>query len=255
MRRADRLFQIVQALRGGRRVTARLLAEKLEVSTRTVYRDIADLQGTGVPIEGEAGFGYVMQEGFELPPLMFSRDEIVALVAGARLIRTWGGLAMAAAAEEALVKIGAVLPERERARAAAVPVYAIATDPPDAETRARLDRLEAAAEAREKLRLRYTDAEGRYSDRIVRPLALGFWGKVWTLVAWCETRQDFRMFRADRIAEMVPAGRFRHEGDKTMQAFVAQETARREACLPLSDTSADVSASPPSPLRPGSASR
>ncbi|MEL7462146.1 MAG: HTH domain-containing protein, partial [Pseudomonadota bacterium] len=91
MRRADRLFQIVQMLRGGRLLTARTLAERLEVSERTIYRDIADLQGTGVPIDGEAGVGYLMREGFDLPPLMFTRDEIVALVAGARLIRAWGG--------------------------------------------------------------------------------------------------------------------------------------------------------------------
>jgi predicted DNA-binding transcriptional regulator YafY len=126
MRRADRLFQIVQHLRGGRLVTARHLSEALEVSERTIYRDIADLQASGVPVEGEAGVGYVMLAGFELPPLMFSRDEIVALVAGARLIRAWGGATMARGAEEALIKIAAVLPEAERERAAAVQVHSIA---------------------------------------------------------------------------------------------------------------------------------
>ena len=105
MRRADRLFQIVQYLRGGRLVTAARLAERLEVSERTIYRDIADLQSTGVPIDGEAGIGYIMRSGFDLPPLMFTRDEIVALVTGARMVRAWGGTAMIAAAEEALVKI------------------------------------------------------------------------------------------------------------------------------------------------------
>ncbi len=114
MRRADRLFQIVQYLRGGRLLTARTLAERLEVSERTIYRDIADLIGSGVPIEGEAGVGYLMRAGYDLPPLMFNRNEIVALVAGARLIRAWGGASMAQAAEEALVKIDAVL---ARARA------------------------------------------------------------------------------------------------------------------------------------------
>jgi predicted DNA-binding transcriptional regulator YafY len=99
MRRADRLFQIVQHLRGGRLVTAAKLANHLEVSERTIYRDIADLQSTGVPIDGEAGVGYIMREGFDLPPLMFTRDEIVALVAGARMTRAWGGAAMARAAE------------------------------------------------------------------------------------------------------------------------------------------------------------
>ncbi len=111
MRRADRLFQIVQSLRGGRLVTARQLSERLEVSERTIYRDVADLVGSGVPVEGEAGVGYILRDGFDLPPLMFTRDEIVALVAGARLIRAWGGQDMARAAEEALVKITAFLPE------------------------------------------------------------------------------------------------------------------------------------------------
>jgi predicted DNA-binding transcriptional regulator YafY len=104
MRRADRFFQIVQFLRDGRLTTAAKLSEKLEVSERTIYRDIADLIGTGVPIDGEAGVGYIMREGYDLPPLMFTRSEIVALTAGARLIRAWGGTAMAEAAEEALVK-------------------------------------------------------------------------------------------------------------------------------------------------------
>lgn len=111
MCRADRLFQIVQFLRGGRRTTAKRLAARLEVSERTIYRDIVDLQGTGVPIEGEAGFGYVMDAGFDIPPLMFSREEIEVVRAGVRLIRAWGGAEMALAAEEALQKIEAVLPE------------------------------------------------------------------------------------------------------------------------------------------------
>ncbi|MBF9061373.1 HTH domain-containing protein, partial [Rhodobacterales bacterium HKCCSP123] len=114
MRRADRLFRIVQHLRGGRLVTAQALAERLEVSTRTIYRDIADLQGSGVPVEGEAGVGYVMAAGFDLPPLMFTRDEVTALVAGARLLQAFGGAEMGRAAEEALEKIRAVLPEAER---------------------------------------------------------------------------------------------------------------------------------------------
>ncbi|MCP3971983.1 MAG: YafY family transcriptional regulator [Rhodobacteraceae bacterium] len=223
MRRADRLFQIVQALRGGRRVTARALAEKLEVSARTIYRDIADLQSTGVPVEGEAGYGYVMQDGFDLPPLMFSHQEIVALVAGARLIRAWGGLQMAQAAEEALIKINAVLPEAARARAAAVQIHAMTAVGLDDATRDLIDRLEAAAEDRTRMRLDYRDAGDTRTDRLVRPLGLGFWGKVWTLLAWCEVREDFRMFRIDRIASAAPQGRFRAEPDKTLAAFLKRE--------------------------------
>ncbi len=224
MRRADRLFQIVQHLRGGRLTTARALAEKLEVSERTIYRDIADLIGSGVPVEGEAGVGYVMREGFDLPPLMFTRDEIVALVAGARLIRAWGGAAMAAAAEEALVKFGAVLPEDARARARAVQVHAFQMPILDDRTRHLLDRIERAVEARARLSLDYADEAGARTERVVRPLGLWFWGKVWTLVAWCELRDDFRMFRVDRIGEMTEGARFREERGKTLAGFYARHS-------------------------------
>ena len=221
MRRADRLFRIVQLLRGGRLTTARALSERLEVSERTIYRDIADLIGSGVPVEGEAGVGYIMREGFDLPPLMFSRDEIVALVAGARLVRAWGGAAMAEAAEEALVKIGAVLPEPEQDRAARVQVHAFQTGALDDATRTRLDRLERAADTRTRLAIAYRTEDGTDSERTIRPLGLWFWGKVWTLVAWCELRTDFRMFRVDRIGEMEDVGTFRHEPGKRLQDFYA----------------------------------
>jgi len=219
MRRADRLFQIVQYLRGGRLNTAAWLAETLEVSERTIYRDIADLQASGVPIDGEAGVGYVMRNGYDLPPLMFTRDEIVALVAGARLIRAWGGAAMARAAEEALVKIESVLPDAERARANQVEIHAIAQEMTP-QVRARIDEIEHAVEERRRLALAYIDAEDRPTERTVRPLGLWFWGKVWTLVAWCELRNDFRMFRLDRITRMDNGGEvFRPERGKTLTDF------------------------------------
>ena len=219
MRRADRLFQIVQYLRGGRLTTAARLAETLEVSERTIYRDIADLQASGVPIDGEAGVGYVMRNGYDLPPLMFTRDEIVALVAGARLIRAWGGAAMARAAEEALVKIESVLPDAERARANQVEIHAIAQEMTP-QVRVRIDEIERAVEERRRLALAYIDAEDRTTERTVRPLGLWFWGKVWTLVAWCELRNDFRMFRLDRITRMDNGGEpFRPERGKTLTDF------------------------------------
>ena len=219
MRRADRLFQIVQYLRGGRLVTAATLAERLEVSERTIYRDIADLVGSGVPIDGEAGVGYLMRDGYDLPPLMFSHDEIVALVAGARMIRAWGGAAMARAAEEALVKIETVLPEGTRSRASKVEIHAIALEMTP-QVRQRIDAIEAAVEARRRLALSYQDVEARATERVVRPLGLWFWGKVWTLVAWCELRDDFRMFRLDRIARMdIKGAPFRLERGKTLADF------------------------------------
>ena len=222
MRRADRLFQIVQYLRDGRLTTAATLAEKLEVSERTIYRDIADLIGTGVPIDGEAGVGYIMREGYDLPPLMFTRSEIVALTAGARLIRAWGGTAMAEAAEEALVKIRAVLPEDARARAGEVQVHAFQMPSLDGETRKRLDVLEAAVESKTRLTVSYTTEDGTPSTRAIRPLGLWFWGKVWTLVAWCELRDDFRMFRADRFSTVEADGPFRDERGKRLTDFYAK---------------------------------
>src|SRR5690606_19408126 len=143
-----------QQLRGGRLVTARMLGERLEVSDRTIYRDIADLQSTGVPIDGEAGVGYLMREGYDLPPLMFTRDEIVALVAGARMVRAFGGAQMARAAEEALVKIGAVLPDAEKARIQATQIHAPLWVVTDAD-RATLDMLERSVEKRDVLGFRY----------------------------------------------------------------------------------------------------
>lgn len=223
MRRADRLFQIVQYLRGGRLTTAARLAERLEVSERTIYRDIADLQGTGVPIDGEAGVGYILREGFDLPPLMFTRDEIVALVAGARLIRAWGGNEMARSAEEALVKIDAMLPPAERDRARRIEIHAINMPDLDAAARDRIDALERAAEDRVRLVLDYADEAGERTERPIRPLGLWFWGKVWTLIAWCELREDFRMFRVDRISDHRADGTFRLEPGKRLTDFYARQ--------------------------------
>ncbi|KAB2729511.1 helix-turn-helix transcriptional regulator [Brucella intermedia] len=219
MRRADRLFQIVQHLRGGRLVTARQLAERLEVSERTIYRDISDLQSTGVPIDGEAGVGYILRQGFELPPLMFTRDEIVALVAGARLIRAWGGVSMARGAEEALVKIEAVLPKEERARITRTQIHA-PTARISMDERRIIDAVERAVDQGNVLNIRYRDLESRESERDIRPLGLWFWGKVWTVIGWCELRNAFRTFRTDRIVEASDAGRlFRAERGKTLADF------------------------------------
>ncbi|MEZ5721881.1 MAG: YafY family protein [Paracoccaceae bacterium] len=227
MRRADRLFQIVQYLRGGRLTTARSLADKLEVSERTIYRDIADLIGSGVPIEGEAGVGYVMRAGYEVPPLMFTRSEVAALVAGARMVRAWGGEDLARAAEEALVKISSVLPETLRDSADNVPIHAfnfIGLDPAD---RDMLDRLEAACNDRTRLDIVYEALDGTETRRLVRPLGLHFWGRTWTLAAWCELRAGFRTFRIDRIAITAEAGPFRPERDKSLAAYYAEHKGRR----------------------------
>jgi predicted DNA-binding transcriptional regulator YafY len=172
-----------------------------------------------VPIDGEAGVGYMMREGFDLPPLMFTRDEIVALVAGARMVRAFGGAAMARAAEEALVKIGAVLPDAEKDRIARTEIHSPMWVVSDA-AREAIDLIERAVEKRQVLTIDYSDEAGRGTARDIRPLGLWFWGKVWTLVAWCEMRDDFRAFRIDRLASVVIAGRnFKPERGKQLTDF------------------------------------
>jgi predicted DNA-binding transcriptional regulator YafY len=216
MRRADRLFQLVQLIRGRRLATAAFLAERLQVSLRTVYRDVADLAAQGVPIEGEAGVGYRMRSGFDLPPLMFTADEAKALVAAVRLAQPRLDAALSQQADSALSKILSVLPPVTRAAAESLAVYAPSMGMDDA-TRSRLEAARVATEARRKLRLRYVDLKDVASERTVHPLGCFFWGQVWTLAAWCEARDGFRNFRVDRIAELqVLDERFRDEPGQTL---------------------------------------
>ncbi|MBV8502997.1 MAG: YafY family transcriptional regulator [Paucibacter sp.] len=216
MRRADRLFQLVQLIRGRRLSTADYLAARLEVSPRTVYRDVAALQAQGVPIEGEAGVGYRMKAGFDLAPLMFGKREAQALVAAIRMSEPSLDSGLAEAAEMALGKILAVLPADARAAAESLALFApLSRITPELSERLALARQ--ATESRHKLRLGYLSLEGEHSDRIVRPLACFFWGPVWTLAAWCELREDFRSFRVDRIESLeVLEVRFRDEAGKTL---------------------------------------
>jgi len=216
MRRADRLFQLVQLIRGRRLSTATWLAGRLQVSARTVYRDVADLQHQGVPIEGEAGVGYRMRAGYDIPPLMFTAAEAQALVAAIRIAQPRLDGVLATGAEGALSKILAVLPPAVRAAADSLALFAPPVGP-DAPTLQRLATLRQAAEARRKLRLQYVDLQDEASERTVRPLGCFFWGQVWTLAAWCELRQDFRSFRIDRLraAEVLDEG-FRDEPGRTL---------------------------------------
>lgn len=216
MRRADRLFQLVQLVRGRRLSTGDWLATRLEVSLRTVYRDIAELQAQGVPIDGEAGVGYRMGAGFELPPLMFSQSEAKALVACVRLAQARLDPELAASAEQALHKIMGALPVAARAAAESLVLHAPVSSV-DVRTRERLLVLRRATETRRKLRLHYLDQKGAASERTVRPLGCFFWDAVWTLAAWCEWRHDFRNFRVDRIASLAVLDEtFRDEPGRTL---------------------------------------
>lgn len=220
MRRADRLFRLTQLIRGRRRSTAAWLSDRLEVSLRTVYRDVADLQAQGVPIEGEAGVGYRMGAGFDLPPLMFSAEEACALVAALRLAQPQMDPALAAQGELALGRILSVLPSGVRAQAEGLALW-VPADGPDAATLQHLGLLRQAIAGRQRVQFRYRDARAQPSQRSVRPLGCFFWGQVWTLGAWCELRQDFRSFRLDRIdALSVQDSRFRHEPGRGLADYL-----------------------------------
>ncbi|MGH8032649.1 MAG: helix-turn-helix transcriptional regulator [Luteimonas sp.] len=199
MRRADRLFLIIHALRGRRAaLTARALADTLRVSLRTVYRDIADLQLSGVPVEGAAGVGYLLRKGADIPPLMFNSDELEALVVGTRFVQAFGGERLGLNARAALLKIEAVLPPELRERSRRTRIFAPSVSS-RIEASGIIDRLHAAITARSVLRLDYRDSHEQITVRDVEPLCLAFWGSAWTLGGWCRLRQDFRNFRPDRI--------------------------------------------------------
>lgn len=202
MRRADRLFEIVHYLRGRRLTTAAQLAQWLEVSERTIYRDIADLLASGIPIDGEAGVGYRLHPDFNLPPLMFNHNEIEALVIGARMVESWGGPTLAQGARSALSKIASVLPKDKRATLESSRLFS-----PDffinPQTGAQMDVLRQAIDGHRYVQLEYRDVDRKDSQRRVRPLGLFFWGGAWTLGAWCELRNDFRNFRLDRVMHSV----------------------------------------------------
>ena len=202
MRRADRLFQIVLLLDRRRAVTAREIAEALNISERTVYRDIADLSRSGVPISGEAGVGYMLRSGYRLPPLMFDPEELQALALGSRMVKGWADAALGKAAERALLRIEAVLPKQLKEQpgrdAFLVPDFHV---PP--KMVAPLGKLRQCIADSRKARLDYTRLDGVASSRIIWPLGLVFWGETWTLAAWCELRGDFRSFRPDRMQDVA----------------------------------------------------
>jgi predicted DNA-binding transcriptional regulator YafY len=214
MRRADRLFDVIQLLRTARKpLTAAALAGHLEVTVRTIYRDVATLQARRVPIEGAPGLGYVLRKGFDLPPLMFTIDEIEAIAVGARMVRRLRDAELQQAAERVLDKVAVVLPEGLRTRIAEAPIFVssgMAAMPEGIE----LAQIRAAIRDRNKIRLAYEDEAGRQTRRTVWPLAIAYYVDATILGAWCELRRDLRNFRVDRIAESgVLATRFQdHNG-------------------------------------------
>lgn len=200
MRRADRLFQIVQNLHHTRTVTAKKLAEILEVSERTIYRDMQDLTLSGIPITGEAGHGYRLLKGFQLPPLMFTEEEVEALLLGARMVRAWTDKGLAGAAHQALQKIEHVIPDKLKPQLQRNDMI-VPDFPMEGQASEQLQTLRKAIRHLNKVSLCYTRADGEQSNRTIHPLGLFYWGKVWTVVGWCEKRDAFRHFRLDRMTK------------------------------------------------------
>lgn len=199
MRRADRLFDIIQILRtAARPITAAALADKLEVTARTIYRDIAALQGSRVPIEGAPGLSYVLRRGFDLPPLMFTTEEIDAIAIGVRLLRRLRDPKLQDAAESVLGKLSAVVPQPLQSQLVAAPLYVSDGSAP-AVTGIDLSQLRTAIRETRKLAIAYADEEGARTERTIWPIAMAYYVDVTLVGAWCELRNDFRHFRVDRI--------------------------------------------------------
>jgi len=199
MRRSDRLFDIIQALRTeGAPMTAATLAERLEVTVRTIYRDVATLQARRVPIEGAPGLGYVLRRGFDLPPLMFTSEEIEAIAVGARLVGRTGDPGLQDAADSVLSKVLVVLPAALRAYLAAAPFYVSSSGAPAAGN-ADLTAVRQAIRPERKLRIAYVDEKEARTERTIWPIAVAYYVQATLIGAWCELRRDYRHFRADRI--------------------------------------------------------
>ena len=208
MARSERLLNLLQALRRARKaVTGVALARELGVSIRTLYRDIASLKSLGALVDGEPGVGYVLRGGLLLPPLMLTEEEIEALVLGSRWVEKRAGAdpRLASAAGDALAKISAVLPRdlRQDLEASTLLVGPRKSSPQEAIDAATLRK---AIRSECKLRMTYRDAKGRDSRRVIWPFAIGYFEEARVLVAWCETRTEFRHFRTDRILQLAEMG-------------------------------------------------
>ncbi|MGB1309994.1 MAG: helix-turn-helix transcriptional regulator [Leucothrix sp.] len=198
MRRADRLFQIIQILRTRQWVTAAKIAEDLQVSVRTVYRDVQDLSLSGTPIQSETGRGYKLDKSYNLPPMTFTEAELESLILGARMVQAWSDEQLASNATSALQRIESIVPKQLKdafeSTSLNVPTYhdlsAVAATLPE---------LRDAIKSKSKIHIDYQREDTTPSTRILWPLGLFFWGSVWTLVAWCELRNNHRQFRVDRI--------------------------------------------------------
>lgn len=219
MRRAERLFRLVAELRARGTTRAQDLADHFETSVRTVYRDIAHLQASGLPIEGEAGVGYLLRPGFDLPPMTFTFEQLDALALGLSFVTAAGDPALALAAGEVRAKLQAALPRPEERRLDRAPLFASRRDGRAAPFALLVRRAIRDAAL---LRLRYRDGGDASTERRVRPLALWAYTDGWLFIAWCELRRDFRAFRLDRIVALEDSGeRFASPPGEDLQAYLA----------------------------------
>jgi predicted DNA-binding transcriptional regulator YafY len=221
MRRAERLYRLVNEMRTRGVSRADDLATGLEVSVRTIYRDIAHLQASGLPIEGAAGVGYLLRPGFDLPNVTFTHDQVDALAIGLSFVERMGDPVLAAAAREARAMLQAAMPRPETRILADAPYFTLRRRKGDA---AHVGLLRTAIRKRQVVALAYTDGKGQRATRRVRPLAIWTLTDGWMFSGWCELRGDFRTFRCDRIADMAATGDiFDDAPDKSLQAFMAAE--------------------------------
>lgn len=203
MRRADRLFDIIQTLRGAKGpMTATALAQRLEVTPRTIYRDIATLQARQVPIEGAAGIGYLLRRGYDLPPLMFTAEETEAILVGALLTRRTGDPGLRSAADSVLSKIAAILPAALQGQLTS-PTFFVSEHGANDPAIADMALIRSAIRQHKKLLIDYVDREGECTARRIWPIAVAYFVEATLICAWCELRNDYRHFRADRIQSLT----------------------------------------------------
>ncbi len=238
MRKAERLFQLLTLLRSRRRViTAQVMAECLEVSERTIYRDIQALSLSGVPIEGEAGVGYRLKPGYSLPPIMFNEEELEALLLGARMVRRWGDSELGKAATTALDKIRATLPDQAHHAHLRSSEWMLVPDYSQGENARFGDLIRTGVREHRILHIDYRRADGEPSQRRLWPLGMVYWGTVWTLVGWCELRGDYRQFRLDRIVQLqLLEENYPQRDDISLQKYLAS------VCDVSQDPPVDISA-------------
>lgn len=223
MRRADRLIKIVHYLRRMRHaVTAQKIADDFDICQRTVYRDIQDLMNSGVPIYGEAGVGYVIDKKYHLPPVMFDADELEAIALGINMVCNWTDEKFSAKARNALEKIQAVLSDSLLRDMEQLTTYSEESHrkiPWEAD----FSEIRECIRNRRKISFQYRDLKNKVSQRTIRPLSMGFFGPVWLVTGWCESRRDFRNFRLDRIRNFESTEEFfKDEKGKTLKAYLAQ---------------------------------